>query len=185
MREGAGSAERRLVIATILGPQGVRGELRLRVFAEDPATLPRLSSLSLGETGQPVRLVHVRTARDAEIYRMEGINDRDAAAALKGRDLTVARSDLPEPEADSFYHADLVGMTAVAPSGERLGEVVAIANHGAEDLVDLVLDRPVPVFGRTLMLPFRRDFVPEIRLSEGEMVIDLAAWLDLQRGDRR
>ena len=65
------------------------------------------------------------------VVSVEGITDRDAAAALTGLELSIPRDRLPDPDDEDFYHADLIGLHVETPSGEPIGSVVAIYNHGA------------------------------------------------------
>ena len=81
----------------------------------------------------------------------EGIEDRDAAEALRGTELFVPRAALPEPAPDEFYHSDLEGLDALRADGARLGVVHGVDNFGAGDMIEIAADD-----GRRLSLPFTR-----------------------------
>src|SRR5919206_1680385 len=99
-----------ILIATIGAPHGVRGEVRLRVFTEDPLAVARYGPLRDDE-GRVHEILRVRPAKTVVIAALKGISDRDAAEALRGRNLYVDRHRLPETEDDeTFYQADLVGL---------------------------------------------------------------------------
>jgi 16S rRNA processing protein RimM len=85
---------------------------------------------------------------------------------LNGAELFVERSALPSPEPEEFYHADLIGLDAVSPAGERLGTVVAVQNFGAGDILEIAPER-----GATLLVPFTKAAAPEIDLAAGRLVV--------------
>ena len=82
--------------------------------------------------------------------------------------LFVPRERLPEmSETDEFYHADLVGLSAVNPSGQKLGTVVAIHNFGAGDLIEVQFDAS----GKTELIAFDEINVPSVDVGAGRIVI--------------
>ena len=91
-----------------------------------------------------------------------------AQAGLNGLELYVAREKLPETEQDEYYHADLIGLAAVTATGEPLGEVIAIHNFGAGDIIEIA-----PPRGPTMLLPFTHAVVPTVDLAGGRVVIEL------------
>ena len=100
--------------------------------------------------------------------RIAGVEDRDAAQALRGVRLTIARAALPEPEdAEEFYQADLIGLAAEDPTGRPLGTVAAVENYGAGDFLEIQ-----PPQGAPLLVPFTKVVVPLIDLEGGRVVVD-------------
>ena len=93
---------------------------------------------------------------------------RNAAEALRNLKLYVPRDQLPEPDTEEFYHADLVGLAAVDTSGLALGRVVAIHNFGAGDLLEIRPDQS----SDTVMLPFTEAIVPVVDIAGGRIVVD-------------
>jgi 16S rRNA processing protein RimM len=82
--------------------------------------------------------------------------------------LYVTRERLPEAEdEETFYHADLVGLRADLTDGKVFGHVSAVLNHGAGDLLDIAL-----VAGGSVLVPFRRETVPEVDIAAGRLVVD-------------
>ena len=100
--------------------------------------------------------------------RIKGIADRNAAETLRNTDLFVSRDRLPPIEdADTFYHADLVGLAAVGEDGAALGTITAIHNFGAGDLIEI---QPA-AGGEPLLLPFTETTVPKIDLKAGRVIV--------------
>lgn len=103
------------------------------------------------------------------IAGLDGIGDRNAAEALKGLRLYVARAALPEADEDEFYHADLLGLKVVmAEGGAEVGTVRAIIPAGASEVLEI--DRGPGE--QTLLVPFTRAAVPEIDIGAGWLSID-------------
>ena len=116
-----------VVLAAVAGAHGIAGEVRLKVFAEDLAAHRSFNGGTLT----------LSALRDGSIARFAEVPDRNAAEALRGTLLTVARSDLPALDEGEYYHADLIGLAAVSTEGEPLGQVVAVENFGAGDVIEV------------------------------------------------
>ena len=100
----------------------------------------------------------MRVAKKGVVARIEGVTDRNAAEALRGTELYIERDKLPEPDQDEVYHADIIGMAVLRSDGSDVGEVIAIQNFGAGDLLEVRLTDKK----RTEFVPFDDRFVPEI-----------------------
>ena len=139
-------------LAAITGAHGVRGEVRLKLLGADG-----LESLKPHRSfnGSAVRIASIRSdGKGGAIARLEGVADRTAAERLRGTELAVPRSALPEPEDGEFYHADLLGLPVEDEDGAPVGTVAATPNYGATDLVEI--ERPG---GGRFLVPFTKDAV--------------------------
>ncbi len=154
-------------VGVITGAHGVRGEVKLRSFTAHPAAIANYGPLATA-TGERLEIVKLRPQKDGFIAVLEGVTDRDRAEALKGTELFVARERLPQPEKGEVYLRDLIGL-AVVNGGARLGEVVAVQNYGAGDLLDVKVD------GRkdSVLIPFAKGFVAKTDIAGGKIVVDL------------
>jgi 16S rRNA processing protein RimM len=138
-----------VTLAVIIGAHGVTGEVRLKVFTED------LSSYKVFNGGA-LTLKSVRHGSNGAIARIAEVTDRNAAEALRGTELSVPRSALPPLEPGEYYHADLLGLPVVSLEGETLGQVVAIDDFGAGDVIEV--ERPDK---KRFMVPMNADAVPD------------------------
>lgn len=160
----------KIQVGVVGAPHGVRGEVRLRSFMAEPSDIGRRGPL-LGDTGRPFVVRVVRRIRDDMlIARIEGVDDRDAAAALNGTALFMRRADLPAAAEGEFYHADLVGLRALDSAGGVVGQVVAVLNHGGGDLLE-VSRNGAP----SLLVSFTEAFVPVIDIGAGHLTLAAAA----------
>jgi 16S rRNA processing protein RimM len=158
----------RVCIAQIGAAHGVRGEVRLKAFTEDPLGVTRYGALESEDGKQRFEIEAVRPAKDMLVVRLKGVVDRDAAERLKNLKLYVARERLPKPARDEFYHADLVGLAATKANGEMLGTVKAVHNFGAGDLIEI---EPA-AGGATVMWPFDETTVPVVDLAGRKIVVE-------------
>ncbi|MFC0508516.1 ribosome maturation factor RimM [Micromonospora costi] len=175
-----------LIVGRIGKPHGIRGEVTVEVRTDEPEARFAPGSVLRTEPGavpppQPAvapgavyRVPEALTVESARWHQgrllvaFEGVLDRDVAEALRGTLLGVDSADVAPPEdPEEFHDHQLVGLSVVTPTGERLGEVARIDHAPASDL--LVLRRPE---GKTALIPFVRAIVPEVDLAGGRVVVD-------------
>ena len=158
----------RIRVARIGAAHGIRGEVKLWSFTEDPMAVAQYGPLETEDGARRFEIEAARPAKDFLVARLKGVGDRDAAEKLRNIDLFVPRDRLPPiEEADTFYHADLVGLSAVSEEGAALGIVSAIHNFGAGDLIEI----SHAAGGEPLLLPFTEATVPTIDLKAGRIVV--------------
>lgn len=158
----------RICVGRIGAPHGVRGEVRLWAFTEDPMTVMGYGPLETEDASRTFTIEAMRPAKDHFVARLAGIDDRSKAEALTNARLFVRRARLPQPEdEDTFYHADLIGLAAMDPNGSPIGTVLAVHNFGAGDVIEIQ-----PPQGPSVMLPFTKAVVPTVDLQAKRIVID-------------
>ena len=160
--------DRLILIGRVAGAFGVRGEIRITAYGEDPMALLAYRTLKREDGSPALTLTSGRPGKGGLMARAEGVESKEAADALKGLRLFVPRSVLPEPDEDEFYLTDLIGLRAVSPSGEPVGRVKAVHDFGAGDVLEIEPDGG----GATWFLPFTLSAVPEVRIAEGVLVAD-------------
>jgi 16S rRNA processing protein RimM len=154
--------ERKIALAAVAGAHGVKGELRLKLFAESVESLARHDKLYVG--GVERRLLSIRDGGKMAVARFQGLDDRSAAELLRGSLVEVDRSALPPLEEGEYYHADLVGLPAIGRDGNSVGSVAAVENFGAGDLLEIELEG-----GRRSLIPFKPGIAD---LQDGRIVVD-------------
>jgi 16S rRNA processing protein RimM len=157
---------RDILMAAVIGAQGLKGEVKAKLFTAAPDALPRYGALH-AKDGRIFTITAFRPTRPGEaVLAFEEIRDRNAAEALKGTELFVSREALPAPEPDEFYHADLIGLEARDSEGRMLGKVLALHNFGASDVIELAR-----ADGDSVHLAFTKETVPVINIAEGYLVV--------------
>lgn len=165
----------RIRVARIGAAHGVRGEVKLWPFTQDPMAVADYGPLETEDGARRFEIETLRAAKDHLVARLKGVGDRDAASSLRNTDLFVSRDKLPPiDEDDTYYHADLVGMSAITPEGVPLGSVTAIHNFGAGDLIEIA----TTAGGEPLLLPFTKTVVPTIDTALRQITIVLPSVIE-------
>jgi 16S rRNA processing protein RimM len=172
--------DERILMARIGAAHGIRGEVRVKPFGDDPLSFTDYGPLETADGKRRLTVSAARVQKNMVITRFKGVDDRNAAEALNGLDLYIPRSALPElDEDDDFYHADLLGLRALSADGEALGKVVAVPDFGAGTLLEIR-----PDIGASFFVPFTRDAVPQVDLAEGRVTVVRPPDYEDEDGDR-
>jgi 16S rRNA processing protein RimM len=159
-----------ICLGVVTGPRGLHGEVRIRSFTADPDDVARYGTLCDEAGGRSFRVRVTGRSKGQLVARIEGVEDRDAAEALKGVRLHAPREVLPDAGEGEYYHADLIGLRAdlaTGAAGGPLGVVRAVYDFGAGPVLEIDGDRCGVV-----MVPFTRAVVPEVDVAGGRIVID-------------
>lgn len=140
------SPQPRVILAAVAGAHGIGGEVRLKLFAESIDSLTRYERFEAD--GRTLTLTAIRRTGKQPVARFAEIEDRNAAEALRGTELSVPRSALPELTPGEYYHADVIGRECVSDDGAPIGTVVAVENFGAGDILEIA-----PAQGKAFMIP--------------------------------
>lgn len=157
--------DNRVCLGVIVGAHGIRGEVKVRSFTEFANDIEAYGMLTDKSGKKCFQVKVVGHSKDDLRVKIEGCDDRNQAEALRGTELYVERSVLPETEVDEFYQTDLIGLEAKTKSGKILGKVVAFYNFGAGDIIEIKIGQKLE------MLPFNKDFVPEVCINKGYIIV--------------
>lgn len=151
----------------IAAPYGVRGWVHVQPFTEVSDSLLDHPQWRVGRgAAQVLRPVaEAKPHGDGLVARFEGIEDRDAALALRGQEVSVERAALPEIGDGEFYWSDLIGLTVVNREGVELGRIASLMETGAHDVL-------VVKGQREHLIPFVAQFVGEVDLASGKLEVD-------------
>jgi 16S rRNA processing protein RimM len=156
-----------LEVGYVARAHALSGELAVKLFEPDSKTLLDVQRIVLRKDGteREVKIVSLRPAAKEVLVRGEGIKTREAAEALAGSTVLVFREDLSGLAEGEYFQGDLVGLTAVNERGEVLGVVEELWATGP--VPNLVIRQG----DSELIVPFAEEFVPEVRLGEGAVVV--------------
>lgn len=163
-----------VLLGRIAGAQGLKGEVKINSFTEIPENIGLYGLLS-DQHGKQYAIESVRALKGAAIAaRIAGISDRTAAEALRGTQLFVARDKLPALDEDEWYYEDLIGLAAISPEGEPIGEVIAVQNYGAGDLLEIRQEGA----RQTLFIALTQEAVPDVNIEAGRVTVCLPEEID-------
>lgn len=125
-----------ILVGKIVAPQGIRGEVRVQTFTDTPVDFKKLKIKSVRFNDDDFKFVRTVPNSNVIIAKISGIDDRNAAETLRGTELFIERSALPDLKEDEFYQADLIGFDVVR-NGTKIGVVDCFQNYGAGDIIEL------------------------------------------------
>ena len=166
------SPQEPVIVGRFGAPYGIKGWLRLTSFTDPAENIERYQPWHVqSEAGwDELKLNGFRALSNGFAAGVEGISDRDGATSLSGREICIEASVLPAPGPGELYWKDLIGLKAESTEGTSLGQVTGLVPAGTHDV--LVIE-PIET-GEPLLVPFQRDFVPEVDIAVGRLVADVS-----------
>jgi 16S rRNA processing protein RimM len=171
--QGRPSEPRFLIIGSVVGSHGVRGEIKVQILTDDPHRFGLLNQVFIGlEDQEPVAvpLLGYRLHKGRALLRLENVDDRSTAETLKGYLIQVPREDAIPLEEGEFYEHQIIGLEVRTVAGERLGEVVEILYTGANEVY---IVHSAVAGTRELLIPAIEDVIREIDLAGGRIIVEL------------
>ncbi len=159
-----------VVLGRLAKPHGVKGDIRVDYYADSADLLNKPLMLRAGRFApRPIRVRDWHLWKDQLILGIEGCNDRSAAEQLRGQELLIDASFLPEPEEDEPYLRDLIGLSVRLEDGTTVGELEDVDFPAGQEM--WVIRAPEESGGYEILFPAVPEFVRDIDLSEGTATI--------------
>lgn len=157
----------KIKIGRIVNAVALRGEVKVYNYAGYRERYEELDRVIVGETEYGIE--KVRYQQQMVILKLAGVDDRNAAEAMKNKDIFITEDDLAELPEDTFYIRDLVGLAvADADSGEKIGTLKEVLQPSSQDVYVVEL-----ADGGTAMIPAVAEFIREVSLKEGVIRVHL------------
>lgn len=155
-----------LELGKVINTHGIRGELKIQPWCDDPALYFDLDYIYIDE--KKYNLLRSRIHKNAIIAMVEGVTDMNMAEALKNKIVTIERDVLGELPEGTYYIADLEGLTVRTVDGEVLGVIDEIIQTGSNDVYVVKGERKKPI-----LLPVIDQVVKEVNVDEGYVLVEL------------
>ena len=130
------SNKNKILVGKIVAPQGIRGDIRVQTYSENPRDFQNFNVQSVKFIESDFRVIRIIPNSTIIIAHITGFDDRNAAETLRGTDLYIDRGTLPELSSDEYYQTDLIGFTVVR-NNATIGIVAGFQNFGAGDIIEL------------------------------------------------
>lgn len=153
-----------LRVAKIGKPHGLRGEVKLNVFTDQPQERFVPGASFTTNDGASLRIETVRRHNEFWLVSFSGYRDRTSAEALAGTELNIEAGISRED--DAWYSHELIGMQVYLTDGQLVGKVVDLKHYPAQDLLEIK-----EINGNRFQLPFVRQLVPEVETENKRIVI--------------
>ena len=157
-----------LLLGEIVRPQGIRGEVKVKHYTDDPYRFEELETVYLkrGNEYQPVGVVDARVQKDDVYLALEGVEDRNEAEKLRGVELWVDRENAVELDEDQVFIADILGAKAYDTKGNEIGTLKDVLTPGGVDVFVFKTKKG------TLMTPALKEVLLVMDAEEGRIVLD-------------
>ena len=157
-----------LVVGRIGHAHGVKGEVSVEVRTDDPDL--RFADGNALATDPPERgpltVLGTRSHHGRLLVRFDGVEDRNAAEALRNTLLVIDSADAGEAGDGEYWDHELLGLVAETPDGTTLGPVTDVIHVPGSPLLAVDVD------GREVLVPFVEAIVPEVDVAGGRLVVD-------------
>ena len=153
-------------LGKITAPQGIKGEVRVYPYTDKPTRFSEIEAVLLN--GHRCRIEKARYMKNMAILKLEGIDDRNAAEAMRNRELLLPREELWKQPEDTYFVDDLVGCAVVSEDGAPVGTLKTIHSRPAQDLYEIEKED-----GSSFLLPAVKEFIKDVKTDEKIIVIHL------------
>ena len=174
----------KVVIAKVNSIFGIKGEVKLVVYSDNPLNIEAYAlfdkndePLKVKITNKNKTIIGTSSGNPIIIAKIEGINNRNDAEKLRGREIFVNREDMDSLEDDEFYYIDLVGLDVLNMESTKIGKIMNVLDHGAGGIVEVKFDADQKIESYA----FRDQFFPEVNIKEGYVSFNAPAEVVIEK----
>ena len=154
----------RLLIGEVLKPQGIRGELKVKTYTDEPEDVKKFGTVYIDNVAY--KILSFRVGPDGAAYMgLRGIPDRNAAELFRGKLLKGDRADAPELEEGRYYIVDIIGLSCQTETGEELGVITDISNLSSDIYT-------IEKAGKKILFPAVKSVIKKVDIAGGKVVVD-------------
>lgn len=153
-------------IGKIVNAVGLKGEVRVYNYSDYKERFSEIKNIFVED--KQYTILNARYMKDVAVLKLEGVEDRNGAEALKGKDLYITEDMLRVLPEDTYYIKDLVGLNVIDDHGEHLGILSDVYQNNAQDLYEIQLENK-----KKILLPAVEEFVLDINMKERKMKVKL------------
>lgn len=154
----------RLIIAEVLKPQGIRGEIKVKTFTDAPENVKAFKTVYID--GNPYKILSFRVGSDGAAYLgLRGVPDRNAAELLRGKTIEGERDDGPILDEGQYYIVDILGLSCQTEEGEELGVVTDISNFSSDIYT-------IEKAGKKILFPAVKGVIKRVDLENKKLIVD-------------
>lgn len=152
--------EDKVLLAKVVATKGLKGELKLKSFTEDPLSIVDYDVFN--DKGIEFIISSAYLHKGVVVVKIEGFETIEQAEKLVGTSFYINREDMPDLEDETFYYVDLIGLDALNFSDEKIGKISAVHNYGAGDFLEIKKEDD-----STILIMFTKENVPDIEIKKG------------------
>ena len=154
-----------IYVMQIVNTHGVRGEVKALHYTDGEAFFKKVKTV-YKEDGAPIKILSWRFQKGSVLMTLEGVDTMELAEKMRFTKLYAKKEDLPKLPKGEYYFFELIGLTAILPDGEELGEVTDVIENNASNLLEIKKSD-----GEKVLIPNIPVFVKEVDLDDGKIFI--------------
>ena len=164
--------KKRVCIGKIVAAHGIRGEVKVQSFTANPLDIDKYGEVENKDADRTFQLKALGFSSSNVRVKIKGVDDRNSAETLIGTEFYINRNKLPQLDEEEYYQLDIIGLKVCLQTPQKvIGSVAGFSNFGAGDIIELKLDGQK----ETEMLPFTKEYVPEINIEQGYIIVSSAS----------
>ena len=161
----------KIKIGKIVNAVALRGEVKVYHYSDYKERFEELDEILIERRGKftAYEIENVRYQKNTAILKLKGVDDRNAAEALKESDIYITEEDLRELPEDTFYVKDLIGCKVLnEENGAQIGVIKDVLQNSAQDIYQITLKN-----GKEALIPVVGEFIREVSIAEKYVKIHL------------
>ena len=153
-----------VTVGTVAKPQGIKGEIKISPLTDDNERFYDLKKVNIGGVEYAVACARVSPA--GVVLKLTGVDDRNAAELLRGKELPVKREDAVKLPEDRYFIADIIGCRLFL-GAEAFATVKDVLQYSSTDIYEATLDK-----GGKVAFPALKEVVEKIDVEKGEIFLN-------------
>lgn len=158
-------------LGKITAPVGIKGEVRVYPFTDEPTRFSSLKKVDAGEVSFDIQ--KVRYAKDMVVLKLAGIDTRNDAELMRGKELSIKTDELWEIPEDTYFVKDLLDCSVFLEDGSLVGTLSDVIKNKAQDLYQVTKES-----GHTFLIPAVKEFILRVDIQSKEIVVRLPEGLE-------
>lgn len=153
-------------IGKIVNVVGLKGEVKVYSYSNSKERFEELRCIHMASAEREIE--KVRYVKNMVILKLSGIDDREAAEAVKGEGIYISEADLPELPEGEYFIRDLIGLEVVDDKGSLIGSLSDVFQNRAQDLYEVET-----AGGRKILIPAVEEFIVGVDIEKKRMTVKL------------
>lgn len=161
--------KKELVLIGILSkPSGLKGKIIINSFLENAKRFKEFDKVFIGDKKIEYLIEEITFKKNKVVLKFHNLDNIKSVEEIIGKEIFIDKNQLPKLKKDNWYHYDIVGLEVKDKNDNNIGKVIALYNFGAGDIIEIKY-----ISNKTEMFPFTKDFVKEIKNSEGYLIMEI------------
>ena len=161
---------RLIKIGKIVSPHGIKGQIKVYNYSRRDR-FEDISEITIDK--ETFNIESITSVKNMVILKVHGIDDRNSAEALRGKDVFMDEKYLDELKEDEYLIRDLIGLDVFRDESSSIGEVIDVLQYGPSDTYEIKLNN-----GKMAYIPAVKEFIKDVDLEKGITIETIPGLID-------